>query len=76
MAPETVTLPLADFQLMRKAFAAAVDATVAIQELCKLESDGLPHGIVFAIELCCRHQEDLICDAQAALDKFQEVAHG
>ena len=76
MATETVTLSREVADQIRIALATAVDVTVAIQDICKTEDDGLTHGSVFAIEACVSKQEDLICPALEVLNGALEASHG
>lgn len=75
MAIETVTLPRATLDQIRAALATAIDVSVAIQDICRTEDDGLLHGCVYAIEACIARQEDLICPAQESLDRVLEASH-
>ena len=75
MATETVTLSRELADQIRLALETAVDATVAIQDICKTEDDGLPHGCVYAIKACLSKQEDLICPTLYALHGALEISH-
>ena len=76
MAIETVTLPRATLEQIREALGTAIDVTVAIQDLCKTNDDGVSNGVVYAIEACIAKQEDLICPAQDAVDEILGASHG
>jgi len=68
---DTITLPRALLEQIRQAFGTAVDATVAIQELClqlwRLDGGS---GAAFAIEACLSKQEVLVCDAIEELSRL------
>ena len=70
----TITVPLALLEQISTALSAAINTTVAVQDLCGKNDDGLPSGCVYAIAVCIEKQEDLICPAAEALWSVLEAA--
>lgn len=74
---DAITVPRVLLEQLAIALRTAIDATVAIQELCGHSDDGLSGGCVYAIEACIEKQEALICPASHALQSALEGAtHG